>query len=76
MSERFKGVQVQDAKAAIPEFVAVLNDRAASAADADEARRAIVATVREFPSRARCAMLPWLTLEAALDGQRELVFRA
>ena len=76
MSERLKGVRVEDAKEAIPEFVAVLSDKTASADNADEARRAILATVREFPSRARCAMLPWLTLEAALNDQRELVFRA
>jgi nitrogen fixation NifU-like protein len=24
--------------------------------------------VRQFPARIKCAMLPWRTLEAALDG--------
>jgi nitrogen fixation NifU-like protein len=76
MSERLTGTRVADAKAVIPEFIGVLNDKDAPAVDTDEARRAIVATVREFPARARCAMLPWLTLEAALNEQSELIFRA
>lgn len=30
---------------------------------------AALAGVRQFPARIKCAMLPWHTLEAALDGQ-------
>src|SRR5262249_2138073 len=37
----------------------------------DERVAALLATVREFPSRAGCAALPWITLEAALDGRPE-----
>jgi nitrogen fixation NifU-like protein len=28
-----------------------------------------LAAVRDYPSRIRCATLPWVTLEAALDGR-------
>ena len=30
---------------------------------------AALSGVRKFPARIKCAMLPWHTLEAALDGQ-------
>jgi len=40
----------------------------------DSAEGAVVATVRQYPVRTRCAMLPWLTLEAALDGRAERIF--
>jgi hypothetical protein len=29
----------------------------------------LLATTREFPARAGCATLPWITLDAALDGR-------
>ena len=31
---------------------------------------AALSGVRQFPARIKCAMLPWHTLEAALDGKR------
>jgi nitrogen fixation NifU-like protein len=37
----------------------------------DERVAALLATVREFPTRAGCATLPWLTLEAALEGRAQ-----
>jgi nitrogen fixation protein NifU and related proteins len=73
MSEYLKGVTAAAAKEIIPAFVALLNGN--GEAEVDPARRAVVATVREFPARTRCAVLPWLTLEAALNDQRELVYR-
>jgi nitrogen fixation NifU-like protein len=30
---------------------------------------AALSGVRKFPARIKCAMLPWHTLEAALDGR-------
>jgi nitrogen fixation NifU-like protein len=30
---------------------------------------AALAAVHDYPSRVKCATLPWVTLEAALDGQ-------
>ncbi len=33
---------------------------------------AALSGVRKFPARIKCAMLPWHTLEAALDGQRSV----
>lgn len=34
---------------------------------------AVLAGVREYPARVKCATLPWHTLEAALAGQQEPV---
>lgn len=45
-----------------------------AAAPENEWLVALLATVREFPARAGCATLPWITLEAALDGRPEAVF--
>lgn len=36
-----------------------------------EAGRAIIEAVRAYPSRRRCALLPWVTLAAALAGETE-----
>jgi len=33
--------------------------------------RAIVEAIRAYPSRRRCALLPWVTLAAALAGETE-----
>lgn len=42
----------------------------------DEIASALLATVREFPARAGCAVLPWVTLAAALDGRAEATLGA
>jgi nitrogen fixation NifU-like protein len=34
-------------------------------------QRALAEIVRRYPVRRRCALLPWRTLEAALDGREE-----
>jgi nitrogen fixation NifU-like protein len=43
------------------------------AAAHDLGKLAVFAGVREFPSRIKCATLPWHTLRAALAGQAETV---
>jgi nitrogen fixation protein NifU and related proteins len=47
--------------------------QAASAPEADLGKLAVFAGVREFPSRVKCATLPWHTLRAALAGQAATV---
>ncbi len=44
--------------------------RSGDAAGVPEELAALAAAAR-FPSRVKCATLPWVTLEAALDGARE-----
>lgn len=72
MTERVRGKSAADARALLRAFVAALNDPAGSASfAADPALRAVMQTVSKFRSRTRCAALPWVTLEAALDGRLE-----
>jgi len=75
MTEAVLGVSAEEARAQVKSFVA----RVAGGADAgrgngDRPESAVVAMVRQYPVRSRCAMLPWLTLEAALDGRLETVY--
>jgi len=75
MTESVRGMRVADARTVLRAFVAMLNNRVDSMRqETDDARRAILATVADFPARTRCAALPWLTLEAALDNRRETIF--
>lgn len=60
------------------EEVKALHDAVVTALDGGEDRlgnwegaRAIVEAVRAYPSRRRCALLPWATLAAALAGKTE-----
>lgn len=74
MTELTKGMTAVDARALIHTFAAVLNNHAALPGDgATTGQRAIIATVRSFPARTRCAVLPWATLEGALDGREDAV---
>ena len=75
MTEIVKGKSVADARMLLEKVLAAVNDRALSDIRGAEAmQRALLATVQEFPARNRCASLPWLTLEAALDGRPHAVF--
>ena len=69
MTESVKGRSVADARRAVRELCSVFaGDSAAECGLDKQDARALLAVVREFPSRINCARLAWLTLEAALDG--------
>jgi nitrogen fixation NifU-like protein len=72
MTEALAGVSAEEARAQVKTFFA----RIAGAArpGEDGAQGAVVAAVRQYPVRSRCALLPWLTLEAALDGRTETIY--
>ncbi len=40
--------------------------------DADIDKLRVLSGVREFPTRVKCATLPWHTLVAALKGENEI----
>ncbi len=70
MTEAVSGRRLEEVKA--------LNEAMIAALDAPDDRlgdwegaRAIVEAVRAYPSRRRCALLPWATLAAALAGESE-----
>ena len=72
MTEALAGVSAEEARAQVKTFFA----RIAGAArpGEDGAQGAVVAAMRQYPVRSRCALLPWLTLEAALDGRTETIY--
>jgi nitrogen fixation NifU-like protein len=71
MTELVKGVRTRDARALTQEFVTLLTFAAnGSGTLMTPERLAMLETVRRYPSRGRCAVLPWATLERAL-GQRD-----
>lgn len=75
MTEHVKGKNASEVKALLRAFTAVIRTRMDPvSADFDPARRAILAAVRQFPARVRCAVLPWETLEAALESCEEATF--
>jgi nitrogen fixation protein NifU and related proteins len=77
MTELVKSMTVDDARALVRTIVSALQGNGALPDQDEEAAAgplAILATVRAFPSRTGCAVLPWATLEAALDGREDLTF--
>jgi nitrogen fixation NifU-like protein len=76
MTADIKGKPVAEAEATIARFRAMVTESPAGGDDAAAARLgklAVFEGVREFPSRIKCATLPWHTLHAALAGQTEPV---
>ncbi len=78
MTADIKGKPVAEAEAAFARFRAMLTGRPAVPADdpvatAQLGKLSVFEGVREFPSRIKCATLPWHTLHAALAGQAEPV---
>ena len=74
MTAALKGKTVGEAAAAVEQFRAMLTEERPSAdASALPGRLEVLAGVREFPIRIKCATLPWHTLRAALQGQAEPV---
>lgn len=68
LAEAVRGLDAADARALSARVRAMA--RTGEGADALGALGALAAAAR-FPSRVKCATLPWVTLEAALDGARE-----
>ena len=73
MTEALKGRSVAEAEAEFDRFHAVVTGGAGAADTAALGKLAVFGGVREFPSRIKCATLPWHALRAALGGRREPV---
>jgi nitrogen fixation protein NifU and related proteins len=75
MTEMIKGRNIIDIRILLRTFATSLSDRGDSQVHGvSREQRAILDTVRKFPSRYRCAVLPWATLEGALDNRQDTVF--
>jgi nitrogen fixation NifU-like protein len=74
MTASVKGKTEGDADALFERLHRMLTGDGQAAAAAQElGKLAVFAGVREFPSRIKCATLPWHTLRAALVGRAETV---
>ena len=75
MTASVKGKRTNEVRVLLRRFAANLTARADPVSHgADPMQHALLKTVQEFPARTRCAVLPWITLEAALDNRQETVF--
>jgi nitrogen fixation NifU-like protein len=73
MTELIKGETTAEATRILGDFVIALKTPGASVPAAlGPASLALVDTIRRFPARVRCAMLPWVTLEGALNDAHEV----
>lgn len=67
MTEALKGLTVEDARRRFAEFQAMVTS-AHDSPPADLGKLSVLAGVREFPTRIKCASLAWHTARAVLDG--------
>lgn len=76
MTEIIGGRHVHEAKTLLRDFVSMLNNPndSLSRTVGDE-RLAILKAINRFPARTRCAILPWATLEAALEKRQDVFMR-
>lgn len=74
MTEIVKGKTVDEAKALFDRFHHMCTDDDAEPVEDDEAleKLQVLSGVRQFPVRVKCATLPWHTLTAAIEGQKEV----
>jgi len=70
MTTLIQGRSVGEARARAREFMHLLRDPASSQdIGPEQGQAAVLAVVRESPSRVNCAVLAWHTLGAALEGR-------
>lgn len=67
MTEALKGLTVEEARTRFAEFQAMIT-APLEAPVPELGKLAVLAGVREFPTRVKCASLAWHTAKAVLDG--------
>lgn len=72
MTEALKGRRIEDVEGLFRGFHAMVTDAPSNAAP-DLGKLEVLAGVREFPARVKCATLAWHTLNAALKRRGEPV---
>lgn len=70
MTEAVKGKSVADAEQIFGKFHTMITDPKAQAHD-DLGKLEVLCGVQEFPTRVKCATLPWHTLHNALAGKEK-----
>ena len=69
MTVAVKGQALPQARSLIQEFLAMTTGRIDLEATRQIGRLAVFSGVRNLPTRVKCAILPWHTLQAAIDSQ-------
>ena len=72
MTDRVRGLDVADAGSLAARFDRLVTSPAGSPVE-DLGTLTVFAGVRRFPVRAKCALLAWRTLAAAIDAREETV---
>jgi len=72
MTESLKGQTLDEAQALFKRFHDLLTDNQREI-DASLGKLGVLAGVRDYPMRVKCATLAWHTLQAALNDQTEVV---
>jgi nitrogen fixation NifU-like protein len=68
MTDALKGKTVEEARALFHKFHEMVTS-SSDEAPADLGKLSVLAGVREFPTRIKCASLAWHTLKAAVSGE-------
>ncbi len=72
MTESVKGKSIEEAKATFDEFQKMLTGPTDASAD-NLGKLTVLAGVRQFPVRVKCASLAWHTLKSAVEARDEVV---
>ena len=73
MTEAVRGKTLAEAQQLFEKFHRMVTTTAASMDDAVLGKLAVLAGVRDYPTRVKCASLAWHTLRAACDDSRQIV---
>jgi nitrogen fixation protein NifU and related proteins len=74
MTESLKGKTESQARTIYERFQQLMTNHSQSQVDPEDlGELAVFSGVREYPVRAKCAILAWHTLRAALEGTKETV---
>ena len=73
MTEMVRGKTVDEARALFEQFHGLVTGKPMNDESDDLDRLAALSGVRDFPSRIKCATLPWHALTAALKGTQDEV---
>ncbi len=73
MTELIKGQTLKEAEAFFQAFHKIVTGKDDELKLKELGKLAVLAGVRQYPSRIKCATLPWHSLEAAIKGSEEMV---
>ncbi len=73
MTELVKGKTLDEAEKLFATFHRIVTGQDDSLKLEELGKLAVLAGVRQYPSRIKCATLPWHSLEAAIKGEAETV---